>query len=358
MLGYYPPPPTSRRPRLKALAGDPWARFRSLEIRTTRPGVTIRARKGYWQDDTRLDQRAPVAAGSVTVQAVTNVLPESALPLRALAVPFRGDPKAKTHPVAVAIEVTASPRDGGPERAELVAVAVAPGKPLRAMQRATATFGSGARRAAISRYLLCERLDLKPGRYQLRLGVTSSWAQATGSVYVGVTVPDYGKEVLSMSGLVLDQRSSSAQIPAARTNVITALVAVPPSLARAFAPGDTVWAHVEIYRGPKSPGGAVEVAATLGHEREDEPAWHVRESFPPSAFETTNRVVYRVPLPIGSLAPGAYRLRITATTGASADNPFIVRREMDIAIVGGPATSGSSGTARQATHGIGPLSIR
>lgn len=345
LLGYYPPPPTSRMLRwLKEVTGNPWARFRSLEVRTTRPGVTIRARKGYWQDDARPDKVAPApAAGTATVRAVANVLPQSALPLRALAVPFRGDVKAKVHPVAVAIEVTASPRDGQPERAEVFAAAVEPGETLRTTHRATATFRADASRTPESRYLLCERLDLKPGRYQVRLGVTSLWAQATGSVYVDVTVPDYRKDALSMSGLVLDHRSSGAPIPAARPRTITNLTPALPSLTRTFPAADAVWVSAEIYRGAKAPAAPVEVVTALGREGESDAVWHVRQTFPTAAFGAARKVVVRVPLPIATLAPGAYRLRVTATMAASAesdhhrttrpgDESVAVRRELDIAI--------------------------
>lgn len=344
LLGYYPPPPTSRMLRwLKEVAGNPWARFRSLEVRTTRPGVTIRARKGYWQDDARPDKVAPApAAGMVTVRAVANVLPQSALPLRALAVPVRGDAKAKVHPVAVAIEVTASPRDGHPERAEVFAAAVEPGQTLRTTQRATATFRAEASRP-VSRYLLCERLDLKPGRYQVRLAVQSQWAQATGSVYVDVTVPDYRKDPLSMSGLVLDHQSSGAPIPVARPRTITSLVPALPSLTRTFTATDVVWVAAEIYRGAKAAAAPVEVVTALGREGEPDAVWHVRETFPPSAFGVAQKVGVRVPLPIATLTPGAYRLRVTATLRAPAESSprqpsrpgeasLTTHREMDITI--------------------------
>ena len=342
LLGYYPPPPTSRVSRwFKEFAGNPWARFRSLEVRTTRPGVTIRARKGYWQDDALPPANAPtpVRAGTETAHAVANVLPQSALALRALAVPSRGDSTAKVHPVAIAVEVTASPRDGLRERAELLSAAVEPGETVRATHRSTATFAPDGSRGSVSRYLLCERLDLKPGRYQLRLGVQSSWAQATGSVFVDVTVPDFRNDVLSMSGLVLDERSGAGSIPVARADVIRPLLSPLPSLVRDFSPTGIAWMHVEVYRGAKAPSAAVDVVTSLGREGEAEAVWHVRESFPPSAFGTANRLVYRVPLPIATLAPGAYRLRVTATTAATKVNggPPTFRREMDIAIVTAPA---------------------
>ena len=77
------------------------------------------------------------------------------------------------------------------------------------------------------------------------------------------------------------------------------------------------------------------MATALGHGGEAEAVWHVRESFLASVFGTANKVVYRVPLPMATLPPGAYRLRVTATTAAPTpkDEPPTVRRELDITIV-------------------------
>ena len=52
LLGYYAdPPPSAVKNVLSALAGNPWNGFRKIEVRSTRPGVTIRARRGYWTGD-------------------------------------------------------------------------------------------------------------------------------------------------------------------------------------------------------------------------------------------------------------------------------------------------------------------
>lgn len=336
LLGYYPPPPTSRAARwLKEAAGNPFARFRSLEVRTTRPGVTVRARKGYWPDDARPEREEPAQPGTVTSRAVTSVLPVSALPLRAVAVPVRGEADAEQHPVAVAIEVTAASPGGQPEHADVFGVAVEAGEKPRATLRASATFGRTAEAGAVSRYLLCERIDLRPGRYQLRLGVTSQWAGATGSVYVDVTVPDFRGGVLSMSGLVLEQRTGGAPMPVARPQRIEGLLAALPTLAREFAASDAVWVTADVYRRAGAPAIPVEVITALGLEGETDAIWHAREVFPPAALGEAGRARLRVPLPLDSLAPGAYRLRVTATLGEPtprAREHVSVRRELDITI--------------------------
>lgn len=116
-----------------------------------------------------------------------------------------------------------------------------------------------------------------------------------------------------------------------------------PSLTRTFTATDVVWVAAEIYRGAKAPASPVEVVTALGREGEPDAVWHVRETFPPSAFGVAQKVGVRVPLPIATLTPGAYRLRVTATLRAPArssprrpsrpgEASLTTHREMDITI--------------------------
>ena len=87
LLGYYSDPPTGRTvQKLKGLF-DPWSGFRSIEVRTTRPGVSIRARRGYWAGgpDAAAEKKAPSKRADETAGSVAGVLPQSALSLRAFA---------------------------------------------------------------------------------------------------------------------------------------------------------------------------------------------------------------------------------------------------------------------------------
>ncbi len=51
---------------------------------------------------------------------------------------------------------------------------------------------------------LLSRLDLKPGRYELRIAASSHAANAVGSVFVDVDVPDFTKGPLALSGILFD----------------------------------------------------------------------------------------------------------------------------------------------------------
>ena len=61
---------------------------------------------------------------------------------------------------------------------------------------------------------------LKPGRYQLRFATHNAALEKSGSVYVDVDVPDFAKEQLSLSGVVLatDPALPAAGVDLARRN--------------------------------------------------------------------------------------------------------------------------------------------
>ena len=53
------------------------------------------------------------------------------------------------------------------------------------------------------------RLVLDPGRYQLRVGVRESATGRTGTVFHDLVVPDFRKERLALSGLLLTTPSAT-----------------------------------------------------------------------------------------------------------------------------------------------------
>ena len=67
-----------------------------------------------------------------------------------------------------------------------------------------------------SRYEVVSRLALKPGRYEVRVALDAAPNQR-GSVYTFVDVPDFAKQPLSLSGLVL---AVSPAVPSAGRDAV------------------------------------------------------------------------------------------------------------------------------------------
>ena len=59
---------------------------------------------------------------------------------------------------------------------------------------------------------LTRRLDLEPGRYQLRIGHREAGSGRTGSVPIDSEVPDFNAAPLSMSGIVLASQVAALKV--------------------------------------------------------------------------------------------------------------------------------------------------
>ncbi len=324
---------------LAQLAGNPWHGFRRIEVRTTRPGVTVRARRGYWAGDLgEKTTAAPVSAAADAAGSVKGLLPKTDLSLRAGAAPFRSASN-KAHDVAVVLEAASAafvPAERGKafaERADLAIVALEPGERVRlASQTAARLHLDAAKTVALGdgRYQLCARIALPPGQYQLRLGVRSERAAQSGSVYVDLTVPDFARAPLSLSGLVLEQKAAARPIAIAHADAISPIVPFTPSLRRTFAPSDEMWAYARVYRGTAAGAGAVQLTATIVGAPDQVTVWTTAGS-PALTLGPGGEAAFRERLPLDRLAPGLYRLRVAA---AVPGEPPQATREFDFEVKG------------------------
>jgi hypothetical protein len=160
-------------------------------------------------------------------------------------------------------------------------------------------------------------MSLAPGRYELRLGVHSSAAMRAGSVYTDVTVPDFFKERVSLSGVVLLPVQGSV----ASSEVDLSLLE--PIVSRTFSPADPVEAFVRVYRGAASNALAVSLRTQI-LDNQDRAVFDRREELPSDRFRDGVFSDYRFRLPLDSLKPGTYCLTIDANAGATVDRRSVI----------------------------------
>ena len=222
---------------------------------------------------------------------------------------------------------------------ELLIAAVAPGQGVQATDRARVRLPLGvvSQAGLVSpRYRLCARVSVAPGHYQVRLGVRSTLAGKTGSVYADVSVPDFFRQPLSLSGLFLERRGTFRRLPTVATKGFSSLVPFDAALDRDFEPDDELWARVRAYRGKGAARGAVLVTTTVSSVDDGAVVWRASESKPADAFGAGNEAEYGVRIPVDTLGPGAYRLRVTAETAGQPPDA----READFSVhVGTEAAS-------------------
>ena len=129
---------------------------------------------------------------------------------------------------------------------ELVASAFTrEGKPV-AQRRQTARLTLRPSEGSDALFEIVSRLDLKPGRYDLRFAMRNTTLGKSGSVYSEVEVPNYEKDRLSMSGLDVGVKQG---LPAAGADTLGGIVPQTPTTQRTFARVDDVSVFARVYQG-------------------------------------------------------------------------------------------------------------
>ena len=215
LLGYAPP----AHPR------D--GRFHRIEVRVKRPGLTVTARRGYPSPSGKTTQerkqdalerwnreRRAGGANDTSVElrsALNSPVQQPGLMLSAQAVPLKGT--AKEASVALVVELQGAELEFAPQPSGLMADSIEvsyfglndDGRAQRGTRSALnlAIRPDTYQRVKATGIRLNARTPLLPGRYQLRIGARDPNTGKTGTVFYDVTVPDFAKTPVAMSGVLL-----------------------------------------------------------------------------------------------------------------------------------------------------------
>ena len=307
LIGYQTPPKQGNR-------------VADVVIKVNRPGANVRARR-------QVATTAAPQARTVVLpqdQALSGLLPVSGLPLAVTAAPFRKSGSNAT--VAVTLGVLEETGTSARETIDLVTTAFdADGKAARtARTKGDVVFRQGIAAGQMVMYEVLSQIDLKPGRYQLRLAAHRNGADESGSVFTDIEVPDFAKETVSLSGVVL---SATPAPIAAPKGTFTGLIPVVPTTMRDFGAGTKVDAFVRIYQGGKGTVQPVTVSVQF-IDAKNVAVLGRREPIPAINFLADRSAEYRVLVPVSALPPGPYLMRIEAPLGgktARRDVMFVVR---------------------------------
>lgn len=315
ILGYYAP------------AGRKDGRFRRVEVSVTRPGLQVRARKGYYAPggETTTRPGSDLKTSPELIEAMSSPLPIDSLTFAAAAVPFKG-----THPnasVALAVEVDGSKlafSQRGDIQAtdlELQVSATDPGAktPHHASHHVAELRLHPQTHERVLRegVRITRRLELRPGRYRLHLGVRDRTGGALGTLLTDLDVPDFSAPPLALSGIVLVS-AAATRIPTVESDrALTALLPGDQTARREFPANDTLALFAEVYVNDLTRPHTVRVTTSLRNEDD-------AEVFAARAEHDSGELIkaagggksagfgHRVTLPAGRLGPGRYVLRVQA----------------------------------------------
>ena len=304
VLAYYPPDP---RP----------GRNHRIQVKVSRPGVTVRARKGYLTPK-KVEVTTTAATGKTPPalrEALDSPLPVSGLTMRVFAAPFKGT--APNASVLLGIEMNG--RDLQLTATDTVAMSYlaidANGKVKGGTTDSmTMTNLKPETKARIeqSGIRILNRVDLPPGRYQIRFGAHDSAGGNVGSVLYDLEVPDFQKSVFSISGLAITS-ASAAQLPTVRPDEqLRAVLPMPPVAVRTFPANDEIKLFAEVYDNAGATPHKVDITATVTTDEGKVMFKNEEQRDSSDLGGKTGGYGYTATIPLKDLPPGKYVLKVEA----------------------------------------------
>jgi len=320
VLGYYPS--NDKRD----------GRFRRIQVRVTRPGVMVRARRGYVAPRGR--QAATTKASNDPLDtalkaAIESPLPSGGIPMRLFAASYKGTPPNAAIAIAVELNVNAlkfTEKNGTYNDALNVVTFVsdADGK-TRVNEKTTVDLTlmpTTYVRARERGFRVTSSINLPPGRYQLRVSAADS-AGVAGSVVRSLVVPDFYKPPLVMSGLtVLSASGVLAPTAKVKDDPVFQLLMRPPTTAREFDRDDQLVVFAELYENqqnaqPHKVGITTEVRAEGGrvvfNNSEERSSTELQGGDSPAAARggrASGGYGFTAQIPLKDFTPGLYVVHV------------------------------------------------
>ena len=316
-------------------------RFRKIEVKVKRPGLKVRARRGYVPADLKAAKRTtevkPGTSPALTA-ALTNPVPVGDVPFRVWAAPFKGS--GKNASIAVAVEIDGATLkyrqqdDRFLEDLEMSIIAADYDGKVRASDRQTMNLklkpethkvmmaGGGVR--------MLSRLDVQPGRYQLRVAVHESSGNNIGSVPFDIDVPDFSKPVLAMSGLVVTSSAAPKLVTVKPDPVLKDALPLPPVASRAFTAVETLSVFAEIYDRTTPLAHDVDVITTVVPKAGGAHVFQATERRRVQAGGGTRTAAHTADIPLKPFAAGDYVLKVETR---SPDGAHTAAREIPFTVL-------------------------
>jgi VWFA-related protein len=330
VLGYYPK--NDRRD----------GRFRKIEVKVRKPGLEVRSRRGY----TAPRGKAPAPpkpgpsdkASPQLREALDSPLPLSALTIHAFAAPFKdARPDAS---VAVIAELEGrdfsfTEKEGRfVADLEVSAIAIDSQGKIRGGERSSVSLPLKPESRALIEQTgvrVASRMKLPPGRYQIRVAAREAVGGRVGSVTYDVDIPDFSKEPLTMSGVVMASALAARITTVKPDDELKAVLPGPPTAIREFPRGDTLAVFTEVYDNAVQTPHKVDITTTVT-SAEGSVAFKTSEERSSAELQgKAGGYGHLAQFALKDFAPGQYYLAVEARSRVADSKPvrhvvpFIVR---------------------------------
>jgi len=288
-------------------AQDPDGQFHEVTVKVNRPEVEVNARTGYFALKPKPAKPPKGEPPTALDQTIMGATPARDFPLSVSAVPI-GRPGDKEAVVAILAGLDEDVGLAGP--VEMVASVFRDDRKQQGEVTQKVDLGTGLP-GPVRHWDLASRLNLKPGRYEVRVGLTHAESGRRASAYTSLTVPDISKASLALSGILLARHSPA---PADGPRPLADIVPVVPTTVRAFRGTDEVAGFVRVTQGGNKP--VVPVTITMAVVDTADRHVHSRTlTLDAPRFGRGRTADVDEPLPLAALEPGTYLLTIEASAG-------------------------------------------
>ena len=305
-------------------AADPTAngRFHKIEVKVHRPGISVQTRAGYYAGETRAAGSKPTVVSPDASAAMGGILPRTDVPLRVSVAPFAQPGKSESA-VAIVLNVRQGPSTDQNQPVTVLAAAFDRNGRSVASENQTIAVASQSPAGGNTTYEVLSRLVLAPGRYEIRVALDAG-QDRRASDYTYVDVPDFARQPLSLSGMVL---AVSPAVSSAPADAFKDLAPVIPTARRELARTDRATAFLRVYQDAKASALPATVTARITDTADRVVFENVTEL---AADRFTNHAAdYLLEIPVERLASGEYLLTIEAAQnerGARRGLRFTIRQ--------------------------------
>ena len=320
VLAYYPPNPKRD------------GKFHKIDVRVTRPGLTVRARRGYANPTGKAPAPVKSELSAELRDALQSPLPTSGLAMKVFAAPFKG--VAPNASVLLGVELRGRDLSTAANSAvELAVFAVDAKGKMKASSRETLSLNlkpETRTRVEQTGIRMLSRLNVPPGTYQLRVAAHDLAGGALGSVLYDLEVPDFEKGPLVMSGLVLTSAASSMAPTAKPDADLRQVLPGPPVAARSFPQNDQIAFFTDVYDNDLSAVHTLDITTTLTADEGRVVFKNAEERSTADLAGKRGGFGYGSTLALKDYAPGLYVLKVEARSRLG--NNATASREVQITI--------------------------
>jgi hypothetical protein len=292
-------------------------RFHAVTVKVTRPGLEVRARKGYYAPVER-DGRASLPVDPVA-GLLASAAPVGGLGMRVGASVLKG-PDLRSLVLLTAelshTDLSFTSEDGLFVNDVDVAYQVldADGG-RRAFDRRTIRLRlrPASRDSAAARGLrYVTEFALPPGRYQLRLVARERAGGRAGSVFYDLTVPDYATAPLALSDLLITTSMVRRTLTAGATPAVSSIFASPTTVSREWSASESLGIFAALYAAETDPPHTIDLRVAV-HADHGTRVFLREDRLDSRQLGRDGRGFdYRVTIPLQAFAPGRYVLTVEA----------------------------------------------